>query len=86
MGGRLGGLVGWLLVMGRVGWLLVMGRVRGLVVDAVMLGRMRRLVADADGVRVAGGCWSREDGYGSQGSEAEGEESGDTHVVSWIAN
>ena len=58
-----------------------MGRVRGLV---VMLGRMRRLVADAVGVSVVGRCWSRENGYGSQGGEAEGEESGDTHFDSWM--
>ena len=64
-----------------------MGRVRGLVVGAVvMLGRMRRLVANAMVVSVVGGCWSRKNGYGSQGGEAEGEESGDTHFVGWIVD
>lgn len=82
MGSRLCGLV--LMV---TGCLVAMGRVRGLVVSAVvMLGRMRRLVADAVGVSVFGGCWSRENGYGSQGGEAEGEESGDTHFVCWTVN
>ena len=82
MGSRLGGLV--LMV---TACLVVMRRVRGLVMSAVvMLGRMRRLVADAVGVSVVNGCWSRENGYGSQGGEAEGEESGDTHFVIWIVN